>query len=260
MSIKIFTLLGLLFGLALMAISINEIASSMRIYYSLSSFGIIIGGLIVSIFISYRSVGVMYFFHTIWEVLRRDVPLPRYIALRFTDYAKIVSQEGFVGLEKEIAKLESDLIEKEALEMLVAGYKKEDIKYIIENHIIEKIDRLKDNMKLLKNLASYSPGFGMIGTVVGLIAMLHDMGDNIASIGPAMSVALITTLYGVAFSMLLFTPLSEKTRRQLELLSVNYRIILDGIVYLHEKRNYIFMRDALNAHLLPKYKLKSDEK
>ena len=144
--------------------------------------------------------------------------------------------------------------------MLVAGYKKEDIKYIIENHTIERIDRLRDNVKLLKNLASYSPAFGMIGTVIGLIAMLHDMGDNIASIGPSMSVALITTLYGVAFNMLLFTPLAEKTRRQLELLIINYRIILDGIVYLHEKRNYVFMRDALNAHLLPKYKLQSDEK
>jgi len=100
----------------------------------------------------------------------------------------------------------------------------------------------------------------MIGTVVGLIAMLHNMGGDIASIGPSMSIALVTTLYGVALNMLIFTPLAEKTRRQLELLSVNYKIIIDGIVYLHEKRNYVFMRDALNAHLLPKYELQSDEK
>lgn len=258
---KLFTLLGFIAGMALMAISIDAISSNMIIYYSLPSLGIILGGLIISVFISYRSIGAMYLIQTIFEVLTRSVFLPKYIALRFTDYSKIVSKEGFVGLEKEIAKLDnSSQIEKSALEMLVAGYSKEDIKYIIENNTIERLDRLRDNVKLLKNLASYSPAFGMIGTVVGLIAMLHNMGDDIASIGPSMSVALITTLYGVALNMTIFTPLAEKTRRQLELLTVNYKIIIDGVVYLHEKRNYVFMRDALNAHLLPKYKIQSDAK
>ena len=100
MIIKLFTLIGLLVGLALMAISIAAIASNLMIYYSLSSFGIIIGGLIVSIFISYRSIGAMYLFQTIWEVIIRNISLPKYIALRFTDNSKIVAKEGFVGLEK----------------------------------------------------------------------------------------------------------------------------------------------------------------
>lgn len=259
--IKLFTLLGFIVGVALMAVSINAISSNMIIYYSLPSIGIIMGGLVVSIFISYRSIGAMYLLQTIFEVLVRSVTLPKYIALRFTDYSKIVSKEGFVGLEKEVTKLDKrNPIEKIALEMLVAGYSKDDIKYIIENNAIERLDRLKDNARLLKNLAAYSPAFGMIGTVVGLIAMLHNMGDDISSIGPSMSLALITTLYGVVLNVVIFTPLAEKIRRQLELLTVNYKIILDGIVYLHEKRNYVFMRDALNAHLLPKYKLQSDEK
>lgn len=258
--VKVFTFFGLLLGLVVMAISVDAISENMLIFYSLPSLGIIIGGLVFSIFISYSSRGVLFLFQTVLDVIRRDVVLPRFIALRFTEYSKIVAKGGFVALEKEISTLDENLIERKALDMLIAGYKKEDIKYIIENNTIERIDRLKDNVKLLKNLASYAPAFGMMGTVLGLISMLHSMGDDIGSIGPSMSVALITTLYGVSFSMLVFTPLAEKTRRQLELLTVNYRIILDGIIYLHEKRNYVFMRDALNAHLLPKYKLQSNDK
>lgn len=257
--ITLYTFIGIAIGISLVIFSIAQITSSMIIFYSLPGLGIIVGGLITSLLISYRSVGAFYLFQTIWEVITRTVEKPSYTAKRFTNYAKLVAKGGYFELEKEIPNL-GESIEKTALELLVAGYNKDDIKYIIQNTTIERMSRLKDDSKLLKNLASYAPGFGMIGTVIGLIAMLHDMGEDISSIGPAMAVALITTLYGITFSMAFFVPLAEKTRRQLELTSVNYLVILDGITYLHEKRNYVFMRDALNAHLLPKHKIKSDER
>jgi len=258
--INLMTFLGVAAGFVLVFFSINSIAPSMAIYYSLSGIGIIAGGLLAITFISYRSTGFVYLIATVWEILVNSIEKPKYVALRFTEYAKNVMQNGYIALEKELPKLEEQSIEKIALEMLIAGYSKEDLKYIIENNTIERLERLKDNAKLLKNLASYAPAFGMIGTVIGLIAMLHNMGSDISSIGPAMSIALITTLYGIALSMLIFTPLAEKLRKQYELEAVNFRIILDGITYLHEKRNYVFMRDALNAHLLPKYRLSSDAK
>jgi len=258
--INLFTIIGILFGFSVVGLSINSMASSLIIYWSLASIGIILGGLTAVLFMSYRSVGVLYLFHTIWYVLTKPAEKPKYTALRFTNYAKIVMNGGFSKLDNEISDLKDHTLEKESLEMLIAGYSKEDLKYIIENSIIEKMDRLKSNAQLVKNLSAYAPAFGMIGTVIGLIAMLHDMGKDIASIGPAMSVALITTLYGVALSVVIFNPISEKIKKQFELEYINYKIIYDGIVFLYEKKNYIFMRDALNAHLLPKYKLGSDEK
>ena len=55
------------------------------------------------------------------------------------------------------------------------------------------------------------PAWGMIGTLVGLVNMLQNMSDP-SSIGPAMAVALITTLYGSMLANWICTPVANKLK------------------------------------------------
>jgi len=78
-------------------------------------------------------------------------------------------------------------------------------------------------------MGKVSPAYGMIGTVVGLIAMLYNMGEDMSAIGPSMSIALITTLYGVLFATAIFNPFADKISRNMELQIINYRIDVEFI-------------------------------
>jgi len=109
-------------------------------------------------------------------------------------------------------------------------------------------------------MAKYAPSFGMLGTVVGLIAMLKSLSQDISQLGPNMALALTTTLYGVIFSAVFFGPMAEKVRRLGEDELINYEIIKRGAALLAERRNPVYVRDALNAFLVERAKLDTQTK
>lgn len=253
------TVIGFLFGIFIIGGSIMLATSKPEIFLSLTSLGIVLGGIVATVVISNNVWALVRLFHAIKGIFIMSMKPPQFTAKRYVEYAKIVSENGIVALENEYQKLEEG-IEKDALILLVSGYKKEDIKAYIENSTIEFIERRTEEANLFRTMGKVSPAYGMIGTVVGLVAMLHNMGEDMSGIGPAMALALITTLYGVLFATAIFNPFADKITRNMELQIINYRIVLDGTLLLQDKKNYILMRDALNAYLLPKYRSGDDNR
>lgn len=81
-----------------------------------------------------------------------------------------------------------------------------------------------------------APAMGMIGTLVGLVAMLSNM-DDPKSIGPAMAVALLTTLYGAILSNMVFFPIADKLSLRREQEKLNRRLIMDGVLAIQDGQN-----------------------
>jgi len=253
-------LVGIIFGLFLMGWSVEQTVPNIMLFVNLPGMGIIFGGLIVITFIAYKPYELIVIVKTTVVSFFTNKLSKEPLIERFTEHAKIIMSKGFLGLEPEVSKMHDCPIVANAIELMIAGYSKEDIQAISRNAIIEHIERLKDASRLMTILGHSAPGLGMIGTVLGLIVMLNNMGDDISSIGPAMAIALLTTLYGVFLSTLIFLPLSDKIKKQLDVEKTKYKIVIDGILYLNEKRNYVYVRDALNSHLFPSGKLDSNEK
>ena len=97
--------------------------------------------------------------------------------------------------------------------------------------------------------SSTAPAFGMIGTLIGLINMLAGMGEDSSNIGPAMSVALITTLYGVILANLVFNPISNnlRTRDQEEILC--RQLVVEGVMAIQSGENPKFVKEKLEGFL-----------
>ena len=111
----------------------------------------------------------------------------------------------------------------------------------------------------MATLGTFSPAFGMIGTLIGLIFMLNNMDGSAggsAGIGPAMGIALITTFYGSLFSSLIFNPFSEK----LELRNRENRqaseIMIAGLLLIWQKKHPIDVSDMLTSYIEPKDRFK----
>ena len=100
-------------------------------------------------------------------------------------------------------------------------------------------------------MAGFSPAFGMIGTLIGLVQMLSQLSDP-SSIGPAMAVALLTTFYGVILSTLFFLPISGKLKARTMTEVINMEIIFEGAISILQNNNPLMVYERLSSFIPPK--------
>jgi chemotaxis protein MotA len=107
--------------------------------------------------------------------------------------------------------------------------------------------------KMMNVIAKFPPAFGMMGTVLGLVALLQSLSspDAKSQIGPAMAVALMTTLYGIMVNNLFVTPVSENlTKRHADMLR-EYDLIVEGIMLIQQDKPTKYIEEKLNSFLMP---------
>jgi chemotaxis protein MotA len=143
-----------------------------------------------------------------------------------------------------------DYLQK-GITLAVDGLEQEEIKAILTNDLQGMMMRHKRGKEILQGMGQAAPAFGMIGTLIGLVQMLADM-DDPSSIGPAMAVALLTTLYGALIANVVCIPLADKltVRSREEVLAMN--ICFEGVVCLAQGDNPNAIDQKLKAFLAPK--------
>jgi chemotaxis protein MotA len=104
---------------------------------------------------------------------------------------------------------------------------------------------------VFKGMGDSAPAFGMIGTLIGLVQMLASM-DDPSSIGPAMAVALLTTLYGVLLANFIFLPLAEKLSLRSEQERLNKSIIVEAAIGINRGISPLVLEESLKIFLSPK--------
>ena len=98
---------------------------------------------------------------------------------------------------------------RSAFEKIAAKMPIADVKALVHFEYVQRHGRIDDSIYSLRRLSSISPSLGMFGTILGLIKLLNDLTD-FDSIGSNMSLALITTLYGIFFSLAIIDPIVNK--------------------------------------------------
>lgn len=152
---------------------------------------------------------------------------------------------GFLALEE--AEIPNSFMKK-GVDMLVDGHDAEVVRATLEKDIGLTDERHEMGAAVFKQLGDIGPAMGMIGTLIGLVAMLANMSDPKA-IGPAMAVALLTTLYGAILANMLAIPICDKLmlRNKEELL--NRRLILDAIMGIQDGQNPRVIEALLRNYL-----------
>ncbi|MDR2601847.1 MAG: motility protein A [Spirochaetaceae bacterium] len=158
-------------------------------------------------------------------------------------------REGLLSLEDEISDLEDEFMKK-GLQLVVDGTDAAVVRDLLEIEIDQMQGRHAGVVGLLNMWAALAPGFGMLGTVIGLIAMMKNLEDK-ASVGPNMAVALITTLYGSLIANALLTPVMAKLREFDAREAQAREMVLEGIVSIQAGDNPRVLAMKLLAYLSP---------
>jgi len=180
---------------------------------------------------------------------------PEQIIEDMVSYAKIAKREGLIALEKEEP---GDEFSAKALRYLVDGYDENLIKDMLVKDLQMTIKRHMLGKNVFKGMGDAAPAFGMIGTLIGLVQMLSSMSDP-RSIGPAMAVALLTTLYGSVIANFICLPLADKLGLRSAQEQETRKIVIDACVGMSQGWSPIVLEESLKIYLTPKDRRKIDE-
>jgi chemotaxis protein MotA len=161
--------------------------------------------------------------------------------------ANIARREGILALEESVKEMNDPFMQK-GIMLIIDGSDPELVKSVLETELIFIKERHSSGQAILLQMSSFSPAFGMIGTLVGLINMLQRL-DDPSTLGPSMAVALVTTFYGVVLANLLFTPFAKKLGVQSNEECLRKEMILEGILSIQDGENPRIIREKLNAFL-----------
>lgn len=169
---------------------------------------IVVGGTIGAMIVAFPLAKVLKVHSVILKVVFTSPGDPVEILKELVGYAEIARREGILALENLTADIKEEFIVR-GIKMAVDGTDPELIQEIMDTELEALMDRHGQGKMMLDNMGKYAPAFGMIGTLLGLIAMLNNM-DDPSAIGPGMAVALITTLYGAIMANVVFGPVGDK--------------------------------------------------
>ncbi|PCI27927.1 MAG: motility protein A [SAR324 cluster bacterium] len=185
----------------------------------------------------------------------KNVPLIETLVI-IVDVAK-VARKNVLAIEDSLPSIENEFL-RNGLRLVVDRVDRELITDIMQAEIKYADKKKEADMMVIKQMSSLSPAFGMIGTLVGLVLMLQNL-DDPSTIGPNMSVALITTLYGSLLSSGVFVPWSNalETARLNEM--VLSEMVRDGILFIEKNERAEFIEQDLMNYLPPDLKKKYEE-
>lgn len=159
--------------------------------------------------------------------------------------ADLARKNGLLALEGQ--EISNDFL-KQGIGLCVDGHDPGLVQKMLGKDISLTIERHEVGQTMFKNMAIMAPAMGMIGTLVGLVQMLANMSDP-ASIGPAMAVALLTTLYGAIIANAFAQPLADKLARASALEKTNKSLILETISGIQEGMNPRVLEQLLATYL-----------
>lgn len=263
-SIDIASIIGLIvaFGLMYVGIITNTDADTKAItfnlgnissFFDVTSIAIVVGGCLATLLIMFPLEQVM----KVPKHLAIIFMPKKYVPTKYIDIlvecAKKARINGLLALEEDAAQM-TDPFLKNSIQMVVDSVDPEKVKLQMEAWLDNIDERHVQERSFYDKGAALGPAFGMIGTLIGLINMLKNLTD-VASVGPNMAVALVTTFYGSILANILFAPISNKLKSRHEEEYLCMRIICEGVEAIQAGENPKLIQDKL-LHLLPEYKKK----
>lgn len=158
--------------------------------------------------------------------------------------------QGILSIEGDIKELPYPLL-KYGLEMVVDGTDEDTIKELMTVQIEQTENRHSVGQEVFNKWGEYAPAFGMIGTLVGLIAMLGDLQDP-SLIGAGMATALLTTLYGSFLANIIFIPIAKNLEMQTANELKTNEMILEGVLALQKGENPRVIEQKLQSFMSQK--------
>ena len=221
------TIVGIAVGLGLIIFTIAT-GEGAKMFLHIPSILIVFGGSVAATLISFTLKEVIGVVNVIRKAFFADTFDGSSIIEQIVTLSKKARKEGLLAIDKDVNEIE-DAFLRSGMEMVVDGTEPELIRTVMETELSYTMERHKKGYQIMNSFGTYSPAFGMIGTLMGLVQMLSNL-DDPSKIGGGMAVALITTFYGSVLANLVFLPIACKLQANSGTEVVIKEMIVEGVL------------------------------
>jgi len=240
------TILGLVIGFGLI-IGAMMLGGGVMPFVDAQSAMIVIGGTFAATMINQRIPYVIGGLKAaVQAFLDKSSPKAEMVPL-IIELAGKARKEGLVALEGEQI---DDPFMARGVRLGVDGLSPELIAETLKGELAAMKERHERAQRVFKFMSATAPSMGLIGTIIGLVQMLQSL-DDPDSIGPAMAVALLTTLYGAILAFVVYGPIGEKlANRTAEEVAVK-KLAIAGVESILKGDNSMVIQSKLESFLSP---------
>jgi len=248
--------IGVIAGTGLIVLGIYQLTPNFIVFVSLPAFLIVAGGSFAATLLSFSMKDVFGLIRSVIVIFKKqNIKMPEEVD-GIVELAPI-ARKSMQELEKSLPNVNNFFL-RDGLQMVVDGYNPNEIREILETRIENRVLREKGEANVLKTMGKYSPAFGMIGTLIGLVVMLYGMAeiaggdeDPMKVLGAGMGAALITTFYGTILANLMFNPMAVKFETRIEKSNTLQMMLIEGVLLIHARKHPLIVREKLNSFLRP---------
>lgn len=243
----ILSLVGLV--LAFVAIIVGAILKGAGVHALLSSaaFMIVVVGTLAAIFLQTPLQVMKHAMRIVPWVFRPPSVERSELIKKMVEWSNTARKQGLLGLESIIEKERDDFVRK-GLQLVVDGSEPEVIRSILEvdMHVREQADTRA--AKVFEGMGIYSPTLGIIGAVLGLMAVMQNLADP-SKLGHGIAAAFVATIYGIGLANLFFLPMANKLKVAIQGLSEAREMVIEGMISIAQGENPRSIESKLQGYL-----------
>ncbi|MEK7793944.1 MAG: MotA/TolQ/ExbB proton channel family protein [Candidatus Hydrogenedentota bacterium] len=242
------TIIGIVSGFGLIIVSIL-MGPSPILFINMPSIIIVVGGTFAATLINYPLGQVLSILGPVRKAFFVPESDPGRLIQKLVELSIIARKEGILALERHVKDADDPFLAN-SIRLAIDGTAPDMIRSILRAEVASMESRHALGQAVLSTMGAIAPAFGMIGTLIGLVQMLSAMKDP-SKIGPAMAIAMLTTLYGAIIAYVICIPTAGKlkVRTASELLAKEMTI--EGILAIQSGDNPRIVEQKLRAFVAP---------
>ncbi len=235
---------------AAICVSALALSGDLALFFNPVGLFLVVGGTCAGVFLAFPLQTIRDLWHQLAALARRKVMSNEELEQTFYDLARLQRAEGALALEEPARATGNPFLEL-GVTLVVDGLKPPQIRERLEQEFEFFFSRRSAQRAVLSLMGRLAPALGLAGTMIGLIRMLHTVKDP-AAVAEGMSVALLTTFYGIMLANLLILPLERKLGELARSEAVEMTLITEGVLGLAQGLNGAAIRARLNSFRLAK--------
>ena len=241
------TLLGILSSVGFVSFAVFS-REGADIFYNPQGLFIVLGGSAGIVMIKFSFKQWLGAFAAAGSAFRSSTDNPDELIAQMVELSGIARKDGMLALEN--VEIEYGFL-KQGVRMLIDGSSREVVSEVLYKDRQQFLDRQTWGTKVWSAWGEVAPAMGMVGTLIGLVQMLVDLSDPKA-IGPAMAVALLTTLYGSLIANVIAIPLCDKLTLRKANEGRLMAMCIDGVLGIQGGQNPRILESMLKTYVDPK--------
>ena len=241
------TFSGIFLGVAAIGYSLTS-GQVLNVAWNLPSFLLVIGGTFASTLLTFP-FGVLKnipksFLLTFFPQKKMS---SNAVIDRLCKLSDIALTKGIDALPEKITAKDNHFL-KSGIDMLLNDWGEKSIKESMEKDLDFILDRHQEIQKVFASAGGYAPVYGLMGTLIGILTVLRDLG-NPKAMGLGMMVAILTTFYGIVFANLILLPAAGKLGVLSSQELLTKQIILIGVLSIKKEESSFVLRSKAEKYI-----------